>query len=771
MLFANVIIDNPSSQVDYQFDYVIPDNMNVLIGTRVKVPFGMGNRPTLGIVLDISDKTAYLGEIKPILEVLDETPILTQVQIELAKNIKLETISPMSRILNLMIPEGLRLQTIKYYEVINGSNLDANLLHLFNGERLVKVTPKFKDFDRQIKTAINCGDIVIRYDAVQKKQPKWIKKYSVYYDEFELHLMSQKSEIRKEVLYLLKEYTKGLTYEDLESIIGVSKYLITKMVKEGYLKELYEPYSRTKQQMVEYHVKDIKTSTVVDNYMIKYNESNKLLYMPSSKDEELEFIIKIINDNLNKLHNTLILCSDILQSYEIASKIRKLLKIKVACLNSNLTDSAIYDYFYELDKYQVFVSTPAFSLWNYPNIQTIIMLDQESSNYRNDQSPRYDLNLVMIDFIKLQKQINNLDIKLVLDSTAPLLNTYKEAMLGHITLLSNKVDDNINYEVVNLTTLAKEHKSTIISPTLYMKISEALKKGEKTILILNNKGYSTSVTCRSCGTTLKCYSCKVPFQYHKDKHELYCPVCYRKTPEPKVCPVCKTNKLSYDGIGMEKLEETVISLFDTAKVKVLNESKLEELEEVIDNFNQNELDILITSDTFSRSIDVKDLTVVGIINLDVVLNTPSYIANHLAYSMLQHAKKLLNRGSMIIQTSDTKNIVLKNFILNDYDEYFYEEIKVRESLQVEPLYEVNRILVKGDFKEVFITANNIKKTIQNINSNILVIGPSYNYKEKKVQLIVKHKDPNIKKIYMHIYEMFQKKDTMVIFDRYSKSIS
>ena len=168
MLFANVIIDNPSSQVDYQFDYVIPDNMNVLIGTRVKVPFGMGNRPTLGIVLDISDKTAYLGEIKPILEVLDERPILTQVQIELAKNIKLETISPMSRILNLMIPEGLRLQTIKYYEVINGSNLDANLLNLFNGERLVKVTPKFKDFDRQIKTAINSGDIVIRYDAVQK---------------------------------------------------------------------------------------------------------------------------------------------------------------------------------------------------------------------------------------------------------------------------------------------------------------------------------------------------------------------------------------------------------------------------------------------------------------------------------------------------------------------------------------------------------------------------------------------------------------------------
>ncbi len=771
MSYANIIIDNPSSQVDYQFDYIIPDNMIVSKGMRVKVPFGPSNRPTLGIVLDISDKSEYLGEIKPILEVLDETPILTNVQIELAKKIRLETISPMSRILNLMMPQGLRLQTIKYYEIINGSNLDANLLDLFNGERLVKVTPKFKPFERQIKQAILLGDIAIRYDAIQRTQPKWIKKYSVYQDDFEYHLLNQKSDIRKELMFFLKEYPKGKTYEELESNIGVPRYLVTKMVKQGFLKESYEPYVRIKASNISYQVNEVLSSDIDNNYMDKYKESNKFLYIPSSKNEELDFIIKIINDNLNNKQNTLILCSDILQSFEIASKIRKYLKIKVACLNSTISEAAIYDYFYELNKYSVFVTTQAFSLWNYPNIKTIIMLDQESLNYRNDQSPRYDLNLVMLDLIELEHSINNVDIKLVLHSTAPLLNTYKEAMLGHIKLLTNKTIDNIKYEVVNLTTLAREHQSTIISPTLYMQINDALKKGEKIILILNNKGYSTSVTCRSCGKTLKCLNCKVPFQYHKDKHELYCPVCYKKTVEPKVCPICKTNKLSFDGIGMEKLEETVKSLFDTAKVQVLKDSKEDLLEEVIDNFNQDELDILITSDTFSRSIDVKNITVVGIINLDVVLNTPSYNANHLAYSMLQHAKKLLNSGTMIIQTNDIKNIVLKNFILNDYDEYFYEELKIREALQVEPLYEVNRILVKGDFKEVFINAYNIKKTILKLNPSIVVIGPSYNYKEKKVQLIVKHKDPNIKKIYMHIYEMFQNKNTMVIFDRYSKSIS
>ena len=366
------------------------------------------------------------------------------------------------------------------------------------------------------------------------------------------------------------------------------------------------------------------------------------------------------------------------------------------------------------------------------------MLDQESLNYRSDQSPRYDLNKVLNDLVDLKKTYDEKDVKLVYESCAPSLNIYKEAMLGHIKLITSKKEDNIKYDVVNLTTLSKEFKSTIINPSLYMKINEDLLKKEKVILILNNKGYASSVTCRTCGKTLKCLSCNVPFQYHKEKHELYCPACYKKIPEPKLCPVCKGTKLSYDGFGMEKLEEYTKSLFDTAQIEVLKESSVDKLEDVIDRFNQNELDILITSDTFSRSVDIE---------------------------------RLLNKGSMIIQTYEPNSTVLKNFILNDYDEYFYEELKLRETLKVEPLYEVNRILVKGDFKEVFIIASNIKKTILNINPNILVIGPSYNYKEKKVQLIVKHKDPNIKKVYMHIYTMFQKKDTMVIFDRYSKSIN
>ena len=136
--------------------------------------------------------------------------------------------------------------------------------------------------------------------------------------------------------------------------------------------------------------------------------------------------------------------------------------------------------------------------------------------------------------------------------------------------------------------------------------------------------------------------------------------------------------------------------------------------------------------------------------------------------MLSHSYRLIKNGKMIIQTFKPKHNVLKYFILNDYDEYYYEELKLRNTLKVEPLYEVNRILIKGEFSEVFKIAQAIKQTILNLNKEITVIGPSYNYQEKKVQLIIKHKDKNIKNIYMHIYQMFQKTTTQIIFDRYSK---
>lgn len=761
-MYCKVYIDNPSSNVDMEYTYIVPINQKVEVGVRVKVPFGQGNRPTLGIVVEVIENANY-DDLKEIVEVLDDEPIISPLQLELAKYIKNETISPMSRILNLMIPEFARLKTIKYLELLDSTDVPANILELFDGEKTIKYTNNLEEYKSIINKLVKSENLLIKYEAVEKKTNKWIKKYQLNSENYEELYFSQRSEARREIINLLKDYKEGLVFEEIEAYTKASNYLVNKMTKEGILKETFSVKSRIKNLNINYESKETYKEI---SYFNRYLDNTYTLLMGTDKEEEFSFLTEIIKTNIQNNQKTLILVADILKSYEISSLLRKHLKLQVACLNSNLTNTQEYDYFNQLDEFDIYVSTPAYALWPYKNLGTIFMFDEESSNYRNDQSPRYDLTLVLKEYVKLLNEAN-INTKLVYHSVCPKLQTYTHAMLNHITLLNKPTDINNEIEIVDMMESIRSGNS-IISPKLYMQIARCLENKEQVLLILNNKGYSTSVLCRNCGTTLKCNTCNVPYQYHKTKNELYCPTCYKKFKATNTCPVCKSTKLSYDGLGMEKLKELVLELFPDSNPFVLKESSFDELEEAIDTMNEDKSQILITSDTFQRSINLPKLKLIGIINLDVEFNKPTYDANHIAYTMLSHSNRLMKNGKMIIQTYKPKHNVLKYFILNNYDEYYYEELKIRNTLKVEPLYEVNRILIKGDFQEVFKIAQAIKQTILNLNKDITVIGPSYNYQEKKVQLVVKHKDKNIKNIYMHIYQMFQKTTTQIIFDRYSK---
>ena len=169
------------------------------------------------------------------------------------------------------------------------------------------------------------------------------------------------------------------------------------------------------------------------------------------------------------------------------------------------------------EEFEIVITTPAYALWPYKNISTILMIDQESSNYRNDQSPRYDLNIVLE---KISEMNNS---KLIYHSYCPLLRTYTLGMLNKLTLLHEKNDTDKDITIVNMMDALRHNESMIISNTLKAKIEERLNKKEATLLILNNKGYSKSVSCRVCGSTINCFKCKIPLQYNKEKRfEIYC---------------------------------------------------------------------------------------------------------------------------------------------------------------------------------------------------------------------------------------------------------
>lgn len=766
-MVASVIIDNPASQVDIEFDYLIPDGMNVTEGMRVRVPFGAGNHPVMGIVLRVMNESSFEGSLKEITEVLDLTPSLSKKQLELAEFIRSDAICPMCRCFNQMIPQGKRLKEVAFYQVVDAEALDATLASLFKEESIIKTKDVPVEYQSLIVKALKKGTVKIVYDAVLKVPSKWATVYTIDEATYLEQMGLTVSPVRSAVMYYVHQSEKGITRQEIQEETGASTYLIDRLVKEGILNKGYVLASRITKKPPVAKVKFEDAFDYLDEYERQYHEKDTLLYVSNNKQEELAYLLRIINDNLQNNKHVLILVPDILRGDEISSNLEKYINASICNLSANISQNKLIDYYDAAMKgeYQVVVSTPACSLWDYPNLGSIIMLDQESKNYRNDQSPRYDLNVVM-------KKVSELrGTKLIYASVAPLLKTYTEALLNNITLQIKNAPSNNSLSIVDMGQAIKRMESHIISKTLEEAINDTFNIGKSVILLLNNKSYATSVSCRSCGNTIKCPKCGIPLQYHKTKNELYCPSCFYKQRIVIECEKCHSDKISFDGIGVEKLAEYVKQVWEAAKVATLTDSDELIYQELMDDVNEQKVNIIITTDTFSHSLASPNIGLIGVINLDAVLNMPSFDASHQAYSMLSHADSLMNKGQLIVQTYSPVHYILKNFANHDYNQFYLDEIENRKILKVEPLYEVNRLLIKGEYKLMYEIANSIKKVLLMIKVyEIIVIGPAYNYKEQCVQLIVKHKCKTINEIYMRIYQLYQKSAITLIFDRYSKVI-
>ena len=313
-----------------------------------------------------------------------------------------------------------------------------------------------------------------------------------------------------------------------------------------------------------------------------------------------------------------------------------------------------------------------------------------------------------------------------------------------------------------------------LSENLKEALTNNVMNNKHSLLILNNKGYSKFVMCRNCGQVIECPECHTPMQYYQDKETtpfVKCPVCNKKETFTGKCPKCGSSEIRHIGYGMERLKEEVERKIPGAKCGILSDASYEGINDIMIKLSENEINIVIASDIYSRSLIDDDLTVVGIIALDIMASAPNYNAHDVSYSMLEHAKmQLASYGKLIIQTYDTNYNFLSPFITNDYNAYFDSELSLRSILKTEPIYEVNRILVKDDYPDNFKVAGMIKRALYETSKgkNLYVMGPVYNKTDKSVQLTIKHQNKQIAELYKTLYKMFQNGKTLVIFDRYPK---
>ncbi len=764
-MYASVIIDNSSSATDYEFEYIVPEYAQTFIkvGCRVKVKFGHSERLWMGFVIDLHKNSLFEGEKKEIIEVLDLEPLINQEQLDLSEYLKNDTICPRSRILNLMIPSCLRLKSSKYLLTDDVTKLDANLALLFNGKNTLKLTNELEKYANIINKALKDGSVRLTYDAVDSLRNPQITKYYITLEEYNNKAFLINNSVELDFLKFLKDKNEPLSLNEILESYPISSYRVKKLSELGFICK--KKYKNVKDKKREVLVKNEELLKLTNKFKELLLISNEMLWIPSSSKEELTVLLEIIKQDQNLGKKTLIVVADILSSYRYQSILSLNTDLRILCLNSDISSTENYDIFQKIrsNDYDIMVTTPIGAMYPYTDIGTILLIDQESDNYRNDQSPRYDLNNVF----KYRK--NTLNARLILHSYAPTLECYATTL----TVLPKIETQTSKIEVVNLKNELVTGNTSPISSKLHSEIEKTIDNKGKVLLILNNKGYSQFVLCRSCGNVIKCHNCDTPMQYQKEKGLLICPTCGNRHFFEQVCPTCGSNYIRHIGLGMEKLKEVLEKEFKEIRIGVVKDSSYDTLEDELIKLHDNLTDVIISSDIFSRSIINSKIDLVGIINLDIVAKAPSYHANEKAYSMLKHALLHLDNSSkkLIIQTYSPELPVLTHFLLDEYDQFFIEELKNREVLRLDPIYEVNRIFVKAEYKEMYKTANIIKRHLYNtIKFNIQILGPVYNKTEHCVQLIIKHQYKNINSVYQQIYKLYQNSKTMIVFDKYPRNI-
>ena len=774
-MFASIVINVSSSNVDQMYEYAVLDNIApfIKVGARVNVEFGQGNRLVMGYVLDLYEEKRFEGPTKYIIELLDIEPVITPLQLELAKYLKDDTICPLIRILNLMLPEALQLKTFKYLVVKDSSKLDATLIDVFNGNTYIEVNSKLDKYAYKIQKEITNGNIEIAYESKQVTNYKYVNKYAVNLDNFYKFSSEIKNPLKLEFLNRYKD-SEYLTIYEILANYDISYYMVKDLYKKGFLEIKKERTLRIKNRNISYinELEEISSETV-SKTIEKLTTINSIpyLYMPSSINELNEVLVNVCKNVIENNKNVVIVCADILSSVKYASIIRKLLNVNVACINSNLSRGELLDLYTEIknDIYEVIVTTPKGVFYPFQNVGMYFMLDEESDNYYNDQSPRYDLHKALY-FLSYNTKAN-----FIMSSMSPSVSNYCYGLKGLYKIVDNtNLFVNSNVEVVNMMDELKKGNNTYLSNRLKNALIKTNNNKQQSLLIINNKSYSNYCLCPQCGNVPKCPYCEISLNYNEKNNILICPACSYRMPFTNSCTSCGNTKLRFGGIGIESMTELINKELPHLNVLAIDTNNNFELfSEQMAKVEDKVVDVIITTETYSKSIVDKYVGLVGIVNFDSTLKTPSYDAESRAFNLLVYASEKIsaNNGLLLVQTTNTKAPSLTNFITGDYKAFLRTEIENRKLMHNEPFYHINRIIIKAEYSEMFKVATNIKNVLKELaGSKVFVIGPTYSKQYSGTVLIVKHNYSGINDLYKKIYELYQNTQTVIIFDKYPRKL-
>lgn len=701
---ARVAVDKTTPRFDREYDYLIPNNMNVQAGCRVTVPFGAGNKRRVGIVLE-TFRVESPGRLKSIATLVDAEPLLGPEQLGLLVYMKQQLFAGYFDALGTLIPAGYGMRLDRAFTFVPGKELPddsekaAVLTYLCGKKKPVAENTLCEALGlvhgHKLFAELEAEGFIV--SEILERRKTGDDRATVLFpsDAGAAELERSGSALtpkQKSVLKTLCETGPALMKEILY-FCGVTRAVPDALEKKGFIeyreqktfRDLHKNRAPAERKSAELSPAQREAYTRLTAEFPPDTPKISLLYGVTGSGKT-ELFLKYAKETVARGKTVIVTVPEIALTAQTADVFYNMFGARTAVLHSSLSMGERVSEWRRIKEggADVVVGTRSAIFAPLENIGLIVIDEEQERSYKSDASPRYHT----ADIAKLRAEYHG--AHLVFCSATPSLESYRAAETGRyrLTELTERYSAGGLPDVM-LADMRDEPGTAAVSAigsVLATELYHNLKSGEQSILLLNRRGYNTAVKCSECSLPLVCPHCSVAMTYHAANNMLLCHYCGHMQSPPKECPTCGSELMRYVGLGTQTVEQKLGEMFGDARILRMDadttHSKYSH-EKKFGDFKDGKYDIMIGTQMVAKGLNFPGVTLVGVLGADSMLFSDDFRALERTFALITQVVGRSGRGDLpgraVIQTSDPHNSTLLHACRQDYPAFYREEVAFRKS--------------------------------------------------------------------------------------------
>ena len=724
-LFIEVILPL-SLAINYTYRVPFELNESIAIGKRVVVQFGKHKIYT-ALVKSISKRPPEFYEAKYIIDVVDNYPVLTEKQFELWQWISAYYLCNEGDVMAAALPTGLKLasETIlvlkdELPDEINLNEKENLIVEVLHKQQRITIDDVIGLLGQKtvypiVNSLIAKEVIYIAEEVIEKYKPllkAFVTLNPFYKEEENIKQLFEVLERAPKQLDALLAYLKltktyaSLPKQQLLEESGSGQAALKALIDKDIFLVEKRQVSRLSESNDEFEVNfelSKAQETAYNEIETQFLTKDVVLLHGITASGKTQLYIKLIEKAIATGGQVLFLLPEIALTTQIVERIKKYFGDKIGVYHSKFNDNERVEIWNKVlsGAYQVVLGARSAVFLPFKDLRLIVVDEEHESSYKqHEPAPRYQARDVAVFLGHLHRT------KVVLGSATPSIESYYNAEIDKYGLVVlNERFGGVQLPIQEVVSIAEETKrkkmTSYFTSVLIDDISVALEHKEQIILFQNRRGYATILICATCGYAPKCVNCDVSLTFHKTSGKLHCHYCGYHQNSINICPACGSVHIEQKGFGTERVEEELSLIFPDAKISRLDLDSTRTkngMHKIISDFQENKSQILIGTQMVAKGLDFDNVSLIGVINADTLLNYPDFRAFERSYQLLAQVAGRAGRrdkqGKVCIQAYDDSHRIIKQVVANDYTAMYLDELAERKQFNYPPFTRLIFINVK-----------------------------------------------------------------------------